>query len=128
MSQRVIVAGAGPVGLVTATYLAEHGIPVTVLEAEASLPENLRASTFHPPTLDLLDRFGATKRLIAMGLKAPRFQYRTREGGRFAEFDFGVLEDETRHPYRVQCEQYKLNGVLLERLNTFPHANIRFSS
>jgi 2-polyprenyl-6-methoxyphenol hydroxylase-like FAD-dependent oxidoreductase len=73
MSQRVIVAGAGPVGLVTATYLAERGVPVTVLEAEPSLPENLRASTFHPPTLDLLDRFGATDKLLAMGLKAPPF-------------------------------------------------------
>jgi 3-(3-hydroxy-phenyl)propionate hydroxylase len=128
MSQRVIVAGAGPVGLVTATYLAEHGVPVTLLEAEPSLPENLRASTFHPPTLDLLDRFGATQRLIAMGLKAPKFQYRTREGGRFAEFDFGVLDGETRHPYRVQCEQYKLNGVLLERLKTHGSADIRFAT
>lgn len=128
MSKRVIVAGAGPVGLVTATYLAEHGVLVTVLEAEPSLPENLRASTFHPPTLDLLDRFGATERLIAMGLKAPKFQYRTRAGGRFAEFDFGVLAGETKHPYRVQCEQYKLNGVLLERLKTFPNAEIRFSA
>jgi 3-(3-hydroxy-phenyl)propionate hydroxylase len=128
MSKRVIVAGAGPVGLVTATYLAEHGVPVTVLEAEPNLPENLRASTFHPPTLDLLDRFGATERLIAMGLKAPKFQYRTRAGGRFAEFDFGVLAGETKHPYRVQCEQYKLNGVLLERLKTFPNAEIRFSA
>src|SRR3954466_3579118 len=128
MTQRVIVAGAGPVGLVTATYLAEHGIPVTVLEAEPTLPENLRASTFHPPTLDLLDRFGATERLIAMGLKAPKFQYRTREGGRFAEFDFGVLDGETQHPYRVQCEQYKLNGVLLDRLRTFSNADIRFSA
>src|SRR3954462_7148695 len=113
MTDRVVVAGAGPGGLVTALTLAEHDIPVTIIEAEPSLPENLRASTFHPPTLDMLDRFGATERLIAMGLKAPKFQYRTREGGRFAEFDFGVLGKETRHPYRVQCEQYKLNGVLL---------------
>ncbi len=128
MSKRVIVAGAGPVGLVTALTLAEHDIPVTVLEAEPALPENLRASTFHPPTLDMLDRFGATARLLAMGLKAPKFQYRTRTDGCFAEFDFSVLADETRHPYRVQCEQYKLNGVLLERLKQRPSAEIRFAT
>ncbi|HEX9464789.1 MAG TPA: NAD(P)/FAD-dependent oxidoreductase [Alphaproteobacteria bacterium] len=128
MSERVVVAGAGPTGLVTALCLAEHGIPVIVLEAEPALPENLRASTFHPPTLDMLDRFDATERLIAMGLVAPRFQYRTRHGGCFAEFDFEVLRDETRHPYRVQCEQYKLNAVLLERLTRSATADIRFKT
>src|SRR3954464_2853771 len=127
MTQRVIVAGAGPVGLVTATYLAEHGVPVTVLEAEPNLPENLRASTFHPPTLDLLARFGASERLIAMGMKAPRLQYRDRAGWR-ADFDFGAIADLTAHPFRVQCEQYKLNQVLAERLAGFPHAGVEFAS
>ena len=56
--ERVVVAGAGPAGLVAATILAEAGIGVTVLEAEAELPLNLRASTFHPPTLDMLDDLG----------------------------------------------------------------------
>jgi 3-(3-hydroxy-phenyl)propionate hydroxylase len=128
MSDRVVIAGAGPTGLVTALVLAESGIPVVVLEAEPDLPENLRASTFHPPTLDMLDRFGATERLIAMGIVAPKFQYRTRHQGRFAEFDFEVLRDETRHPYRVQCEQYRLNRVLLERLRGFACAEIRFGA
>jgi 3-(3-hydroxy-phenyl)propionate hydroxylase len=111
----VLVAGAGPVGLVAANVLADAGVPVTVLEAEAALPENLRASTFQPPTLDMLARFGATERLVAMGRTAPRLQYRDRRGW-IAELDFGVIADETRHPYRVQCEQYRLNQVLAARL------------
>ena len=111
----VLVAGAGPVGLAAANVLADAGIGVTVLEAEPRLPENLRASTFQPPTLDLLDRFGATRRLIEMGRVARKVQYRDRAGW-VAELDFGVLEHDTRHPYRVQCEQYKLNQVLAERL------------
>lgn len=53
---RVVIAGAGPVGLVAALALAQHDIPVTVCEAEAELATDLRASTFHPPTLDMLDR------------------------------------------------------------------------
>jgi 3-(3-hydroxy-phenyl)propionate hydroxylase len=118
----VIVAGAGPVGLVAASVLAQAGVPVTVLEAEPCLPENLRASTFQPPTLDMLARFGAAQRLIDMGRIAPKLQYRDRAGW-VAEFDFGVIAGETRHPFRVQCEQYKLNQVLAERL-----PGIRFSS
>src|SRR5438132_13862817 len=123
----VLIAGAGPVGLAAANVLADAGIAVTVLEAEAKLPENLRASTFQPPTLDLLARFGATRRLIEMGRVAPRLQYRDRKGW-VAGFDFGVIADATQHPYRVQCEQFKLNQVLAERLATLPNARLEFSS
>jgi 3-(3-hydroxy-phenyl)propionate hydroxylase len=111
----VLVAGAGPVGLCAANVLADAGVPVTVLEAEAELPRNLRASTFQPPTLDMLARFGATQRLITMGRVAPKVQYRDRAGW-VAEFDFGLLAGDTAHPFRVQCEQFKLNEVLAERL------------
>jgi 3-(3-hydroxy-phenyl)propionate hydroxylase len=123
MQATVLVAGAGPVGLCAANVLADAGVPVIVLEAEPRLPENLRASTFQPPTLDLLGRLGATQRLIEMGRVAPRLQYRDRAGW-VAELDFGVIADETAHPYRVQCEQYKLNQVLAERLT--PKARIEF--
>src|SRR3989440_8112897 len=111
----VLIAGAGPVGLAAANVLADAGVAVTVLEAEPRLPENLRASTFQPPTLDLLDQFGATARLIEMGRIARKVQYRDRAGW-IAELDFGVLEGDTQHPYRVQCEQYRLNQVLAARL------------
>ena len=92
---KVLVAGAGPVGLCAASALAEAGVAVTVLEAEPRLPENLRASTFQPPTLDLLARFGADRRLIEMGRIAPRVQYRDRAGW-VAEFDFSVLATRKR--------------------------------
>src|SRR3954468_7189596 len=120
-SPDVLVAGAGPVGLSAAAVLAEAGIGVTVLEAEPSLPENLRASTFQPPTLDLLARFGASAKLIEMGRIARKVQYRDRAGW-IAELDFGVLAGDTQHPFRVQCEQYKLNQVLAARL-----ADVRFT-
>jgi 3-(3-hydroxy-phenyl)propionate hydroxylase len=123
----VLIAGAGPVGLAAANVLADAGVAVTVLEAEPRLPENLRASTFQPPTLDMLARFGAAQRLIEMGRVAPRLQYRDRSGW-VAEFDFGVIASETRHPYRVQCEQFKLNQVLASRLSQVANARIEFGS
>ena len=61
VSQNVLIVGAGPVGLVTATLLVEEGIPVVLIEACNELPHDLRASTFHPPTLDMLERFGVVE-------------------------------------------------------------------
>ncbi len=113
---RVLIAGAGPVGLVAAANLVRHGIPVTVFEAGAALSEESRASTFHPPTLDMLDSLGAAAPLIAQGLVAPKFQYRTKEQGLLAEFDFGTIADLTGHPFRLQCEQSKLTRILLDQL------------
>jgi 3-(3-hydroxy-phenyl)propionate hydroxylase len=118
----VLIAGAGPVGLAAANVLADAGVPVTVLEAEPRLPENLRASTFQPPTLDMLARFGAARRLMEMGRVARRLQYRDRKGW-VAQFDFGAIAGDTEHPFRVQCEQFRLNQVLAQRLG-----DVQFSS
>src|SRR3546814_4702939 len=75
----VIIAGAGPVGLTAARLLQEQGIPFLVLEADTRLADDLRASTFHPPSLDMLDRLGAAQPLIAQGLITPTWQIRSEE-------------------------------------------------
>jgi 3-(3-hydroxy-phenyl)propionate hydroxylase len=126
--ERVLIAGAGPVGLVAAANLVRNGVPVTVLEAGADLSEESRASTFHPPTLDMLDRLGAAKPLIAQGLVAPAFQYRTKQHGVLAQFDFGAIADATGHPYRVQSEQSKLTRILYEQLRDEPNFELQFLS
>lgn len=114
--ERVLIAGAGPVGLVAACSLADAGIPVTVVEMSRELPRDLRASTFHPPTLDMLERFGVTETLVARGLVCPHWQFRDRAEGVVATFDLGMLSEDTRHPYRLQCEQWKLTELLRDRI------------
>jgi 2-polyprenyl-6-methoxyphenol hydroxylase-like FAD-dependent oxidoreductase len=114
--------------LTAAANLVRNGIPVTVFEAGAALSEESRASTFHPPTLDMLDRLGAAAPLIAQGLIAPQFQYRTKQQGLLAQFDFGAIADVTRHPYRVQCEQSKLTRILYDQLRDNPDFELQFDS
>ena len=123
---RVLIAGAGPVGLVAAAQLVRRQIPVTVLEAAETLSEESRASTFHPPTLDILDDLGLAADLIAQGLKAPRFQYRSKRDGVIAAFDFSTIADVTRHPYRLQAEQFKLTRIIHAALRGDPHFQIEF--
>jgi 3-(3-hydroxy-phenyl)propionate hydroxylase len=128
VEERVFIAGAGPVGLTAAASLARTGVPVTVFEAGHDLSEESRASTFHPPTLDMLDDLGAADALIGQGLVAPQFQYRSRQHGILGRFDFGAIADVTRHPYRVQCEQSKLTRILHERLQHSGDLRIEFGT
>jgi 2-polyprenyl-6-methoxyphenol hydroxylase-like FAD-dependent oxidoreductase len=124
----VLISGGGPVGLCLALLLAEQQIDVTVIEQDSAIIRDLRASTFHPPTLDMLEQLGVTARLIEQGLPCPSWQIRLHPSGERAVFDLSVLKDDTRHPYRLQCEQWKLSETLLEQLKNSPHAEVRFAA
>ncbi len=126
--ERILIAGAGPVGLTCAMVLAKAGIDVLVLESNENLAEDLRASTFHPPTLDMLDKYGISEQLIKAGLTAPTWQYRDRVSGEKAEFDLGLIKDRTAHPYRVQCEQHKMTRMVHSKIKNWETVDIRFST
>lgn len=125
----VIVVGAGPCGLVAANLLVDEGIKVTLVEAQGDLPRDLRASTFHPPTLDMLDeRFGVVPSMIDQGLKCPTWQFRDRKEGVICTFELSRLLPDTKHPYRLQCEQWRLGEMLYARILGKPLCNVRLST
>ncbi|MEE4205489.1 MAG: NAD(P)/FAD-dependent oxidoreductase [Erythrobacter sp.] len=123
---QVAIAGAGPVGTVAAYCLASQGVDVVLLEEGADCALDLRASTFHPPTLEMLEQFGITERLIEKGLKAPIYHFRERRTGHVIDFDMSELADVTRHPYRIQCEQYHLSRMLSELVREQAGAEVLF--
>ena len=125
---QVVVAGAGPVGTVMATLLARAGIDTVLLEAGPTCAEDLRASTFHPPTLEMLDQIGITPTLLERGLKAPIYHWRDRQSGESVAFDLSELSDITRYPFRSQCEQYHLSNALAAGLEASPNADVRFGT
>lgn len=123
---RVLIAGAGPVGAVTAYRLAQMGIDCMVIEPNAFCPEDMRASTFHAPTLEMMDELGIIDELIADGLKAPVYQYRNRRTGNVISIDLTEISDVTKHPYRLQCEQYKLARMLTGKLENHDNGKVLF--
>jgi len=112
----------------TALGLAQRDVPVTVVEQEPALTTDLRAGSFHPPTLEALAALGVTEDFLKIGIRVPRWQIRDRRTGVVAEFDLGLIADVTPYPYRLHCEQFKLTPLLLARLRQYPHAAVRFSS
>ena len=127
-ADRVVIVGAGPVGLVAASYLSQAGVPVLIVEAHRELPQDLRASTFHPPTLDMLDRFGIGSKLVERGLVCQQWQFRDRNEGVVATFNLSLLEGLTNHPYRLQCEQWKLSEELRSLLEGNDLVEIRYEA
>lgn len=125
---RIVVVGAGPVGLITALGLSLRGVPVTVIESEPALTHDLRAGSFHPPTLEMMQPLGVTQRMLELGIKVPRWQIRDRRDGVIVEWDLGLLADETPYPHRLHLEQHRLTPIALELLRKFPSAEVLFST
>jgi 2-polyprenyl-6-methoxyphenol hydroxylase-like FAD-dependent oxidoreductase len=125
--QHVLIAGGGPVGLLCAWLLGRRGLPVLVCDDNSELQADPRAATTHPATLDLLEEDELDDDMARVGLVAPIFQFWDRPSGKLvAEFDHAVLKDDTRHPFVVQCEQFKTAKLLLDRLRSLANVEVLF--
>lgn len=120
----VLVAGLGPVGATAALSLASQGIAVTAVEPLANSATDLRASTYHAPTLEILSDLGAADTLFSQGLKAPIYQYRDRQTGEVFSFDMAEISDRTRFPFRIQCEQHRVTADIVAQLKKQPSATV----
>ena len=131
MSERVkghaiVIAGAGPVGLFAAALLVRAGIRVVVLEKNEFLSMDMRASTFHPATLDLLAPLELADPLVARGSITQGWQYMVHGTKQHAVFDLTAIKDLTAHPYRLQCEQFHFTNLAVDHLLRSHLFEIRF--
>lgn len=125
-TQRVVVAGAGPVGVVTALAAADRGFGVTVVEGSTSPDDAPRAATFHPSTLEILAGLGIMGEFLAVGLVARYFEFWDKPSRTcVARMDHDLLGDDTPFPFVVQTEQHKLVRIVLDRLARHPDVEVR---
>lgn len=123
-AEPIVVVGAGPVGLCAALRIAQCGARVLVLEKRASLTRASKASTLHPPTLEILHALGVW-RPGAQGEIVRAIQFR--DGAeQVADLDMSLLAAETAFPFRLHLEQAEITPVLLQKLNEHPNAEVRF--
>tara|TARA_R110002072_G_scaffold19422_20_gene71960 strand:- start:11 stop:1234 length:1224 start_codon:yes stop_codon:yes gene_type:complete len=124
---QVVIAGGGPVGLICAYALARRGVTVTVLDQNSELQDDPRAATTHPATLEVLDGLGVIDQVIEQGLVAEEFEFWDRPTGeKIATFDHAALSDDTKFPFVVQCEQFKLAKIFLAKLRGEATATVLF--
>ncbi|MDL4777403.1 MULTISPECIES: FAD-dependent monooxygenase [Thermomonosporaceae] len=107
-SGEVLIAGAGPTGLLLAGDLAVAGVGCTVLERRAERSGLTRAFAVHARTLEALDARGIADHLIATGERVRRFQI-------FSGSRLDLSRLPGRFPFVLVTPQYETERVLEER-------------
>ena len=109
----VLVVGAGPVGLVTALFLQQHGVRVAIVDMHQRTTQHSYALAIHPRTLRILDEAGLAEELIAAGRKLTKVAYYDGRERR-AEIDYSALA--STHPYLLILRQSVLERAAEEAL------------
>jgi len=120
----VIVVGAGPVGLAAAIDLAQHDIPVLVLDDDHTVSVGSRAICWAKRTLEILDRLGCGEPVARKGVgwNVGKVFHRNE-----LVFQFDLLPEHGHHrPAFVNLQQYYVEEYLVERVAALPAAQIRW--
>jgi 3-(3-hydroxy-phenyl)propionate hydroxylase len=125
----VVIVGMGPVGAILAFALHRQNVPVIILEKNEAVAEDQRAATIHPPTLEMLDDLGITERIMPLGLQSSVVRHWDRVTGEVvADFDMEALSEDTRYPFVLQYEHYKLVRLVQGLLETAPGVEVVFGA
>jgi 3-(3-hydroxy-phenyl)propionate hydroxylase len=101
----VVIAGAGPTGLMLAGELALAGVDVVVVERRASQElDASRSGGLHARTLEVLDHRGIVDRFVAAGEKHPAVGY--------AYIRLDITDLPTRHNYLLALWQREFEPIL----------------
>ena len=122
--QKVVIAGSGPAGMVTALELARHGVPSVILTAELQFSQGSRAIVFTRRSMEILQQVGVADRMTEGGLPW-RFGNSYYRGQRVFRMEAPHRDDDRYFPMTNLQQQY-VEEYLLQALGAFPHAQVRW--
>lgn len=122
----VVIAGAGPIGLVTALALAQQGVRCVVLEAERQVSEGSRAIVFTRRSMEILQQVGVAHRITENGLPW-RFGNSVYRGQRVFRMENPHDPDDRFFPL-INLQQQYLEQYLVEACESEPLVELRWGN
>ncbi|MGK5732401.1 FAD-dependent monooxygenase [Streptomyces sp. URMC 124] len=118
LDTEVLIAGAGPTGLVLAIDLTRRGIRHRLVEKEGRGFPGSRGTGVQPRSLEVMDDLGAVKALLAAGGPIPTMQTweGTERGREWQLVEPGDPSPGVPYPNVLMCPQWRTVEVLYERL------------
>src|SRR5256885_17003184 len=109
----VVIAGAGPTGLMLAGELALAKVDVAIVERRATqeLPGS-RAGGLHSRTIEVLDQRGIAERFLSEGQVA--------QVAAFAGTQLDISDFPTRHPYGLGLWQNHIERIMAGWIDELP--------
>jgi 2-polyprenyl-6-methoxyphenol hydroxylase-like FAD-dependent oxidoreductase len=112
-AERVLVVGAGPVGLTLACELARRGTPFRLIDRTPEPTDQSRAIVVHARSLEMLDAMGAVDALIGAAVRIDRMVAHA-GGEELARIEVGDVE--SPYPFTASLAQTETERVLREHL------------
>lgn len=123
---RVVIVGAGPVGLAMALDLGRRGHEVVVLNRLDFIAHASKAICFSKRSLDILDRLGVGDPAVAKGVTWNLGKVFWGKGDEpVYQFDMLPVKDQKR-PGFINIQQYYIEEYLFEGLQKLPNVTIRW--
>lgn len=123
---KVLIVGAGPVGLAQAIDLGQRGHDVVVLGRFDFVPGGSKAICFSKRSLDILDRLGVGTRAVEGGVSwnVGKVFWKDRDDPVY-QFDMLPVTNQ-KMPGFINLPQFLLEEMLLDRLAALPNVEIRW--
>jgi 3-(3-hydroxy-phenyl)propionate hydroxylase len=122
----VVIAGAGPIGLVAALELARHGVRCVLLESERQVSEGSRAIVFTRRSMEILQQVGVADRISQNGLPW-RFGNSFYRGQRVFRMEAPHDADDRFFPM-INLQQQYLEEYLLDAVRVQPLIDLRWGN
>jgi len=124
----VAIVGAGPVGVIAATFLAQHGVDSLVLDRWANVYPQPRAVHLDDEICRILARLGIARQFAAISRPARGLQLRDPDHTVLAEFRRERPETSNGYPQANMFDQPELETLLRSNLTRYPQAVLRGDS
>ncbi|MFC9502776.1 bifunctional 3-(3-hydroxy-phenyl)propionate/3-hydroxycinnamic acid hydroxylase [Streptomyces sp. NPDC057002] len=123
----VLVVGGGPVGLTVANLLAARGVPLVLVERNASTSDEAKAISLDDESLRTLQTAGLADKVLEIVVPGTGTRYYDRKG-RSLFHARGPQAYRLGFPFKNQFAQPELERLLLDALKSRPEADVRFST